>query len=482
MGRRLWIAILLPAFWLAFICAEPVPAWTAGPDIRTFQEIAANYEGPELLSGRCLSIECLLTSWPGAAFLVAPPLIFLLLSGLERRMRWRNSPEFRSRSALARFRRSAEELAQCRKAGPEECRRLLRAFNSFLSDKFSARTDGFTLADFDGLLRNRGIDASARAEFGRIRVVCERECFGDGVEPPLKWPELVAEAMDVATRIDGQVFCSAGKKHKTWLPFAALSAVVLICAVRTVYGLDADRINELQRKGRNSFERAVEMAYADSARASDLFQKAALYFETIVRAGGIENGRLYFNIGNCYLRMGAPGPAIFNYLLAERMIPGDPALARNLKFARSRVSGVGMPDQAGRTNGMEFLKGKALSAGTIWIFSGCWYLFWTFRSAYLFCRRTWLKYAVYSAAGATVLFFSLVVFQAYSGSAGKSGIIVAEAVTGRTGDSFAFDPAFERPLHSGVEFTLLEKRPGWLHIMIYSRAACWVPASSARIF
>ena len=60
-------------------------------------------------------------------------------------------------------------------------------------------------------------------------------------------------------------------------------------------------------------------------------------------------------------------------------------------------------------------------------------------------------------------------------------MIVAESVMGRKGESSVFDAALSRPLHSGVEFKLLEERAGWLHIVLPDKTACWVPSASAEI-
>ena len=55
-----------------------------------------------------------------------------------------------------------------------------------------------------------------------------------------------------------------------------------------------------------------------------------------MREGGIENGKLYYNLGNVYFRMNDIGRAILNYRRAESYIPNDPNLHQNLSYARSR--------------------------------------------------------------------------------------------------------------------------------------------------
>ena len=272
------------------------------------------------------------------------------------------------------------------------------------------------------------------------------------------------------------------KKRSFCLMLAALAAAVLIYAVSQADALSPVQISELQRKGQSSFHQGVEFADADPLRAADQFQKAALIFETIAREGGIENGKLYYNIGNCYLRMGDRGRAILNYLRAERMIPGDLRLAQNLNLARNRVREATAPDRdGGLYRNIIFWLSYVGFPERVWIFLGLWVLMWACSSTYLFYKKVWLRRAMFSAIAAAALVFSLLGFQVYMDSGPKSGVIVAESVVGRTGESNAYDPAFERPLQSGTEFKLLEEHSGWLHIMLPDKPPCWVPASSADI-
>jgi Bacterial SH3 domain./Tetratricopeptide repeat. len=50
---------------------------------------------------------------------------------------------------------------------------------------------------------------------------------------------------------------------------------------------------------------------------------------------GIENGNLYYNIGNGFLKLGKVGYAILCYRKAKRLIPHDSDLKANLAYARS---------------------------------------------------------------------------------------------------------------------------------------------------
>ena len=83
---------------------------------------------------------------------------------------------------------------------------------------------------------------------------------------------------------------------------------------------------------------------------ADAFQKAeALYQEErypeaieiyeSIRASGVEDGVLYYNLGNAYFKSGRLGFAILSYERALKLMPGDEDVRANLAFADELVSG-----------------------------------------------------------------------------------------------------------------------------------------------
>ena len=66
----------------------------------------------------------------------------------------------------------------------------------------------------------------------------------------------------------------------------------------------------------------AEKHYAESAQA----------YKSLIDKG-VQNGYLYYNLGNAYIRMGKTGPAVLNYVRALKWIPRDENLEANLKFA-----------------------------------------------------------------------------------------------------------------------------------------------------
>ena len=59
------------------------------------------------------------------------------------------------------------------------------------------------------------------------------------------------------------------------------------------------------------------------------------------------------------------------------------------------------------------------------------------------------------------------------------GVTVADQVVVRKGNGDGFSPAFAEPLSQGVEFRVLEERPGWLHIRLSNGKTGWIKSVTA---
>ncbi|MDW8220789.1 MAG: tetratricopeptide repeat protein [Bacteroidota bacterium] len=77
------------------------------------------------------------------------------------------------------------------------------------------------------------------------------------------------------------------------------------------------------------------------ARANDFYKnadykRAAQLYEELIHSG-IEAEEVYFNLGNCYYKLGNTASAILNYERAHRLNPTDDDIEFNLELARRRV-------------------------------------------------------------------------------------------------------------------------------------------------
>ncbi|MGH9388155.1 MAG: tetratricopeptide repeat protein, partial [Vicinamibacteria bacterium] len=83
---------------------------------------------------------------------------------------------------------------------------------------------------------------------------------------------------------------------------------------------------------------------ADAFRQAEALYQEEHYAEAIenyesIRASGVEDGVLYYNLGNAYFKSGRLGLAIVSYERASNLMPGDEDIRANLAFAGGLVSG-----------------------------------------------------------------------------------------------------------------------------------------------
>jgi len=241
-------------------------------------------------------------------------------------------------------------------------------------------------------------------------------------------------------------------------------------------------IHDLFSQGKALFREANACAASDPDAARELYRKAALRFERLVREGGIQNGKLEYDIGNAYFRMGDLGRAILHYRRAERTIPNDANLLQNLAYARSRR--LDRIEEEERTRVLKTLlfwhydlapRTRAL------VFAAAFALFWVGAGVRLVLRRQPPRWCLGLLAALALLVLGSLLADAYREATVREGVLLAPEVVARKGDGETFQPSFQEPLHAGTEFRLLDTRGDWLQIRLPSGQTCWVPGGTAEL-
>jgi tetratricopeptide (TPR) repeat protein len=259
-----------------------------------------------------------------------------------------------------------------------------------------------------------------------------------------------------------------------------LAVLAAVSGFSTAYGLDKAEVWNLYREGESSFRQANELLKTDPVKAKDLLEKSVLCFEAIVRDGGVENGKLFYNIGNVYFRLGDIGRAMLNYRKAEKYIGHDINLQQNLSYARSRAVDKIEPKPQTQVYRTLFFWHYDLSGQTrSWLFAVFFGLVWLLAGVHLFKKKVWLRNLAMVFCMLSFLLACSLGVEAYEQSHVRSGVILEREIVGRKGDSTTFEPTFKDPLHMGTEFKLVEERAGWLHIELADGRRCWIPESAA---
>jgi len=266
--------------------------------------------------------------------------------------------------------------------------------------------------------------------------------------------------------------------------FAFLLAVTALLGAPAIYAgeLSEEQIADLFSQGKESFREANALADEDPEAAKDLYRQAAMRFERICREGGIQNGRLYYNIGNAYFLMGDIGHAILYYRRAEPLIPNDSLLRQNLDYARTRRVDKLQEKQETRVLKTLFFWHYDLSTQfRLGLFVALLAIFCAAGSVRLFVRRGGLAWLMGISAALALLMFGSLLAESIAARRYTPGVVLIPEVIARKGDAETYEPSFEEPLHAGAEFTLVENREDWYQIELPNGRRCWIPSRSAGL-
>jgi len=262
-------------------------------------------------------------------------------------------------------------------------------------------------------------------------------------------------------------------------------AAIFFAACATVQGAEISReqVVDLFSEAKDFFRKANDaIAARNPSGAKDLYQKAALRLERIAGQGGVRNGRLYYNIGNAYFRLGDLGRAILNYRRAEVLAPNDPNLRQNLDQARrQRADKIDVKPQTQVLKTLFFWHYDLAISARLYLFAGFFGLIWILALVRRFVRRAGLGWGVALSAIVAALLLGSLLVEEVQRQAHAGGVILHSEVIARKGDGETYQPSFEEPLHAGTEFDVVEDRRDWLFIELSDGRRCWVPARAVGL-
>ena len=255
---------------------------------------------------------------------------------------------------------------------------------------------------------------------------------------------------------------------------------IVVALSFSFYAMEESETQELLREAERCFETGNEAKSRDEA--VELWRKAAARYERAVREGGLANGPLFYNLGNVYFRLGDTGRAILNYRRAQRFIPNDRNLLKNLAYARrSRKDTVEEQESRKVLRTLLFWHYDLSLATRENIFIACFCAIWLFALLRIFWKRPWLKTATFGLLFVAIVMAASMVETEYRQRKIKEGVVIAEEIVGRKGNSDSYEPSFKEPLHAGTEFTVVEQRGAWLEIRLANGMGTWIPEEAAEL-
>lgn len=231
-----------------------------------------------------------------------------------------------------------------------------------------------------------------------------------------------------------------------------------------------------------SFDRGSALLRTSPDEALTAFREARAGFQAVVDAG-VENGWLYYNLGNTHLRLGDIGRAIAAYRRAERMMPDDQRVKANLQFARSLTRDYIEP--SGRRALLQTVLFWHYSLGLRTRMVGAmvsYGVFWILLAAKALFPRQKLRYPLLACLVLWVPLTASVATDLSSRSGLTGGVLTTNDVVVRKGNGDSYEPQFKQPLHEGVEFEIVEQRGDWIHVEFVDGNRGWVRQREVELF
>jgi len=213
------------------------------------------------------------------------------------------------------------------------------------------------------------------------------------------------------------------------------------------------------------------------------YQQAVEQYEALL-AQGIEDGAIYYNLGNAYFKSGRLGPAILNYERALRAMPGDEDTEANLAFANELIVDVVQrppmpsyvawavdlyhaldPDLCAALLSLSFVLG---GIATSILILGIWPQF-----------RTPAIYTLVAVGAVTLLSATVLTAKVYSSGRSEEAIALAPSIEVRSGPGEANPQLAE--IHEGLKVSVLGGREGWLQVRLPNGLTGWVQETDVAI-
>lgn len=214
----------------------------------------------------------------------------------------------------------------------------------------------------------------------------------------------------------------------------------------------------------------------DIVRANDLYSEkkytaSAQAYEALIHKG-VRNGYLYYNLGNTYIRLGKTGPAILNYVRAQKLIPRDENLQANLKFAIQQTQDKIEPPSPPLLFWVHDFNLNELVNGALILNL----IFWTSLTLWMYFRS--YPFAVIRNVFLGLLLLSIlsIGFKIKSESDLKLGVILTKSVDVKSGHAEDAVTLFQ--LHEGALVTVTSKAGNWAEVRLNKDQKGWVPQNS----
>ncbi len=214
---------------------------------------------------------------------------------------------------------------------------------------------------------------------------------------------------------------------------------------------------------------------ANEAYLNNHYLEAAEHYEAMISQGHL-NGHVFFNLGNCYIRLNQLGRAILNYKRASLLLPRDGDLKANLKFARSLIQDRIDDTPPSLRHTLAFWYFSMNFQELLFTFCLLYTFFWISALVNLYRDSEWIKWSLALSLLLSISLGVSTVIKYHETLYNKGGVILTQEAPIRAGFSKSDTILFV--LHEGAEFSVLNEEKGWSKIALLDGKKGWLPTET----
>ncbi|MFC1736320.1 tetratricopeptide repeat protein [Candidatus Hydrogenedentota bacterium] len=254
---------------------------------------------------------------------------------------------------------------------------------------------------------------------------------------------------------------------------------VIIAALMVIFALippcvaETLSVDESFAKANELFDEADAILEAgDVDKATQGFKEACAAYESMIE-NGVVDGRVYYNLGNTYYRLGQPGKAIAAYQHGRRLLPRDPGIAQNLQLVENSTEDkLTRPALSGFIAELLFWHVDLNYSESRLLLLVVYALLWVSAFAWLFARRRGIVWVCGILLCITLACILSVVIKGRDRVRPTMGVVIVQTGVVRSGDGDEYPERFT--LREGAQFRIDESRGKWHSIELVDGNTGWV--------
>lgn len=209
---------------------------------------------------------------------------------------------------------------------------------------------------------------------------------------------------------------------------------------------------------------------ANEAYGAGRFQEAAQAYEQLIGSGPA-GGDVYYNLGNCYVKLHRLGMALLNYERARILIPRDADLAYNSSYTIKQTLDKITPERHFLDNAF-FWTDSLTRPEAGMVFAVINILLWTLLLVRLWRRSEWSFYALLVCTAVWFVSGSALGWKWYGLAHDSRAVVIVDEAQVLAGPDSQDTLLFK--LHDGAMAIRERREPGWDLIRISKDKRGWI--------